>query len=148
MSTNTHALAEAVRARRADLGLTHDDVATAGGPSDTTLSNLEQGRLSTVANVTLRRLDTALQWEQGSAARVLAGGSPRPIDETPRGLADYTDVELATELLRRLTERSGGSDASPIGQPRSRAGQAIVPTGRARQGHDSTKPADSVSRRT
>ncbi len=81
------ALAEAVKARRAELGLTHEDVLAADGPSGVTLTKIESAKGSPPRALTLKRLDTALQWEPGSAARVLSGGTPLPVRMTPPALS-------------------------------------------------------------
>lgn len=66
--------------RRIELGLSQEDVAAAGGPTDTTLGKIENCEW-TPGNrkVTLRKLDAGLRWEPGSAVRTLAGGDPTPI---------------------------------------------------------------------
>lgn len=69
-------LAAAVKSRRLHLGLAQDDLAERGGPSVVTVRQIEQARLSRPQDLTLAGLDRALEWTQGSAARVLAGGNP------------------------------------------------------------------------
>lgn len=77
-------LATAIYERMTELGLTQEDVAQAGGPSTTRLRQIDAianrgGRVIGFKPHTLRNLDTALRWEQGSASDVLAGGNPRPL---------------------------------------------------------------------
>lgn len=70
-----------VAARRARLALTRFNVRDAGGPSDTTLGYIENGTLGRAPSpVTLRKLDKGLRWVEGSAADVLAGGDPVPLE--------------------------------------------------------------------
>lgn len=66
--------------RRIELGLSQEDVAAEGGPTDTTLGKIENCEW-TPGNrkVTLRKLDAGLRWEPGSAVRTLAGGDPTPL---------------------------------------------------------------------
>lgn len=84
MSTNadTDALASAVRARRAGLGLTHDEVLARGGPSGVTLTKIEMARGPAPSAATLKKLDLALDWAQGSALGVLNGGEPVPLEHS------------------------------------------------------------------
>lgn len=79
MSTNAKRLARAVLARRTELDLSQLDVWQAGGPSNTTLTEIENGRTETLTRTTARRLDVGLQWEVGSAKRVWEGGEPTPV---------------------------------------------------------------------
>jgi transcriptional regulator with XRE-family HTH domain len=67
--------------RRARLGLTRFEVRDAGGPSDTTLGNIENGTLGRAPSpATLKKLDRGLRWVKGSAADVLAGGEATTIE--------------------------------------------------------------------
>jgi transcriptional regulator with XRE-family HTH domain len=78
-------LAEIVRARRAELGLTQEQVAQAGSISVEWLRNIETrrripGRLNPRK---ARGLEEALQWESGSIDAVLAGGVAIPAEPKP-----------------------------------------------------------------
>lgn len=73
MSVSAKRLGTAVLARRKELDLNQRGVADAGGPSDTTLSKLENGTVKVVSAATLRRLDTALEWTQGTARAIYEG---------------------------------------------------------------------------
>lgn len=79
MSTNAEHLARHVRARRDELELSQLDVWQAGGPSNTTLTEIENGRLHNLTRTTARKLDIGLQWETGSARRAWEGGEPTPV---------------------------------------------------------------------
>lgn len=111
------ALGERVRTRRSELGLSQLDAHAAGGPSNTTLTAIENGQAATISSGTLRKLDTALQWAPGSARRVLEGGEPtqapssRPVAHVAAGdpesvlhamLAQVPGSYLVGELARRL----------------------------------------------
>lgn len=92
-------LGDAVRARRADLDLTQLEVHGRGGPSNSTLTSIENGVASSVSSATLRKIDTGLGWERGSARRVLDGGDPVVV--APSGQDDYVAApgEPATVTL-------------------------------------------------
>ena len=70
-------LAEYVWKRRTELGLSRPQVRDRGGPSIPTLKDIEEGTTRTVSATTLGKLDTALEWEPGSASDVLRGGTPK-----------------------------------------------------------------------
>jgi len=76
-------LADLVSERRADLGMTQEDVRAAGGPSTATMRLIEGGHQSRYQPVILGRLETALKWERGSVRRILAGGDPVPVSDEP-----------------------------------------------------------------
>lgn len=78
MPMNTERFASIVAARRSELGLTQQEVANAGGPSDTTQRKIESAESVNVSPQTLRKYDLALQWREASAATTLAGGDPTP----------------------------------------------------------------------
>lgn len=90
-------LADAVKTRRAELGLAQGDLAQHGGPSIVTVGQIERGQIERPQAVTLSRLDKALGWEKGSSARVLAGGEPT----TAGNGSVRPDVEGAEPYLTR-----------------------------------------------
>ena len=113
MSTKARRLAAAVRHRREELDLTQLDLWLAGGPSNSTLTTIENGRLETLTRTTARKLDACLRWETGSARRVWdKGEEPTPLlpGTTPadskilREQIESADLAPATkaELLRVL----------------------------------------------
>lgn len=79
MSSNAENLARHVKARRDQLDLSQLDVWQAGGPSNTTLTKIENAQLETLTRTTAKRLDVGLQWDAGSARRAWEGGEPTPI---------------------------------------------------------------------
>lgn len=81
MSDDLQRFARIVRARREELGLRQDQMRDAGGPSTTTMTKVENAA-DAPSRVTLRKLDAALRWEPGSAARALDGGEPTPLGES------------------------------------------------------------------
>ncbi|MFZ2173288.1 MAG: helix-turn-helix domain-containing protein [Rhodococcus sp. (in: high G+C Gram-positive bacteria)] len=82
MVTSTRArFGQIVYRRRRLLNLTQDQVTAAGGPSDAAQTRAENGTGPDPSIETLRKLDVALRWAPGSAARTLEGGSPTPVEE-------------------------------------------------------------------
>lgn len=120
MSSKAHRLAKAVRARRKELDVSQLDVWQAGGPSNTKLTEIENGRTESLTRTTARKLDIGLQWEPGSAKRIWEGGEPTPLISTRVPPADAQllrqQIEAAEEiddltreqLLRILDGRSAG----------------------------------------
>lgn len=64
-----------IQQRLAQLGWSRDDLASAGGPSPSTLYKAHRGGRE-LAERTLARLELALGWQPGSAQRIVDGGSP------------------------------------------------------------------------
>lgn len=102
-------LAEFVRERRVELGMTQEDARAAGGPSTATMRLIEGALQHSYQPATLRDLEKALRWERGSAARILAGGEPvrlsaglapvRPAPALTFGEEDLPDDEIAPQDL-------------------------------------------------
>lgn len=120
MTHGLEALGRAVRTRRTQLGLTQEEVNAHGGPSDTTLTKIENGEGANPAASTLRKLDTALRWRPGSAQRVLEGeGDAEPLKTPPDtrpaarrdrvvAKADPIDAHL-NKLARVVCDRVGAT---------------------------------------
>lgn len=72
-------LAELMDYRRAELGLTWDEVAATGGMSVATLRRVRRGHTITSDNMVA--IERGLQWGLDSVRRVLAGGDSIPIKE-------------------------------------------------------------------
>ncbi|KAB8186960.1 hypothetical protein FH608_046580 [Nonomuraea phyllanthi] len=103
------------RQRRISLGLSQPEVSAAGGPSTGVISKIENAKQTTYEDRVLVQLERALKWQPGSAARVLSGGEPRPIDElrgeTQGGAgelsaADEEQDSPITPQLRALLEQA------------------------------------------
>lgn len=91
-------LAQHVRARREELDLTQLDVWNAGGPSNSTLTAIESARPPAPSRSTLRKLDHALRWVEGSAKAALSGGSPTPSDNrVPMMAARVRELEALVD---------------------------------------------------
>lgn len=67
-------LAHYVRLRRTELDVTQMEIWEAGGPSNSTLTAIENGRPPVPSRSTLQKLDKVLGWVPGSARRTIATG--------------------------------------------------------------------------
>ena len=72
MPTNNSALSDAVKARMGEQGWSQATVITQGGPSSTSLTKILSGQ-GNLSPKLLAQLDTGLQWEPGTSARILTG---------------------------------------------------------------------------
>lgn len=93
-----------VRARRAVLGLTQEEVSALGGPSDTTFTKIENLEWRPGRAATLKKLDAGLKWEPGSSARILYEGGDPSSDRPPA----RNNADLAVEVAVRLDEGIAG----------------------------------------
>ena len=89
--------------RLARLHWTREDLADAGGPAPSTLRKASQ-RAGWLAPRTLARLDFALGWQEGSARRVMSGGSP-----AVRISDQFSYCSLAIDAALRDAECGGES---------------------------------------
>lgn len=92
-------LAAEVRARRISLGLAQGDLAGRGGPGVVTVGKIERSEIANPEPSTLRKIDRALMWAEGSAAQVLAGGEPTPIAGEQPGSGIVAAIERETALI-------------------------------------------------
>ena len=67
------ALAEAVKARRTELGIKQTDSEFYGGPSTGTLRNVEQCARVGYHRRTFKDIEAMLKWRSGTCNRILAG---------------------------------------------------------------------------
>lgn len=115
MSTKAQRFGLAIKRRREELDLTQLDLWLAGGPSNSTLTAIENGRIDSLSRVTAKRLDACLHWEAGSARRLWDGGKPTPLlrpgmstadSQTLRSQIEAADLPEGTraELLRVLNQ--------------------------------------------
>lgn len=109
-------LAESVRQRREELGLSQKAAAAAGGLSAMTWNRVEV-QAKSVKPLSYSGVERALDWAPGSIRAFLGGGAlpdlaptaPASTDTGP-GLYVATDGELLDELARRI----GHSRRSPV----------------------------------
>lgn len=125
------ALAAEVKNRRLELQLGHSGLARRGGPSHETVRLIEAQERDALRDMTMAQLDRALGWRQGTAKAVWNGTAPADRDEwladpvtadlearaealrqtgvpggmepLPVSLDNVSDIELAGELVSRLT---------------------------------------------
>lgn len=107
-----HRFGRLVTTRRRELSLSLIALRNAGGPVPATTSKIERGLEPKPALATFQRLDQALQWVSGSAARAWNGGTPtpveaihddRPVSARPSIHRGPTQLVVSTELLPVLT---------------------------------------------
>lgn len=76
------------RQRRISLGMSQPEVNAAGGPSTGVVSKIENARQTSYEERVLVQLERALQWQPGSAQRVLEGSDPLPVGSLPPATAE------------------------------------------------------------
>ncbi|MFE3192402.1 hypothetical protein ACFXHA_25560 [Nocardia sp. NPDC059240] len=131
-------LAACVRERRRELNLSLDDVIAAGGPTKRTLVRVEAADLGPSPKpVTFRRLDAALSWGEGSAARAYWSGAkpqPAPAGRTldPGTAVVAVPATLALALFEAQVElnRVAGQDPADSGELRAAVAGLNVECGR------------------
>jgi transcriptional regulator with XRE-family HTH domain len=90
---------EAIEDRRADLGMSQDDLARAADISMSTLQRVLRGHEPLAK--TARAIERALDWEKGALQEVAAGREPRLL-AAPAGEVD--DDEMSIEELRETVD--------------------------------------------
>ncbi|WP_331761196.1 helix-turn-helix domain-containing protein (plasmid) [Nocardia sp. NBC_01377] len=117
-AANLKRLGKMVRARRRELELNQDEVYARGGPSDTKLTEIEQGRTPFPSLTTLRKLDRALGWAEGYSNSVLCGTDRVVSDHEPVEADDELHDALAAAFARHgithMAARSVGTDRSSL----------------------------------
>ncbi|OBJ84737.1 helix-turn-helix domain-containing protein [Mycobacterium asiaticum] len=119
-------LADEIRRRRKQLGLTQADVYAQGGPSTETLRALENNRAGRLTVKLRRALERALQWEAGSVDAILDGRPPRPLDDT--------------DAPGRPAERPGGPPSTTATQERFAMAERLVRMRQAFASHRDVMP--------
>lgn len=124
-------LGMAVKSRRQQMGYTQQDVTRDGGPSDTTQTGIELGTASGVSPATLRKLDTALRWQPGSAKAVMDGGDPTVLDEPTDHQVASSRIDSLAYLTAHLAQLSADINALARNNPELHdvAGQAAALAG-------------------
>ena len=108
-------LGRAVYARRRQIGLSQQELADSAGVSQTTVRNIEAGRVGARRGPSVPLIERALGWKPGSGEEILAGGEPTPLvgepaaagyvssrSRTPIDLGQVPLEELRAELDRRI----------------------------------------------
>ncbi|MBL7491327.1 helix-turn-helix transcriptional regulator [Frankia sp. AgB1.9] len=86
-------LASEVRKARIALRRSQHEAAAKGDISVATLGRIEQARSRTITDDTIVGLELAVDWQAGSVALVIAGGSPLPADHPRAVIRDLTDEQ-------------------------------------------------------
>lgn len=84
-------ISDAIKARREQLGLSQKDIVLQLGKSDTTLSNIENGKTQKVSLDTAKQLADALGWDMIELLKVI--GYLQPEDLARHGLCQFTNCE-------------------------------------------------------
>ena len=105
-------LATAVSDRRRQLALSMAAAEAAGGPSQPTLVRIESGQSPPPRPITLAKLDRALRWRPGTAARVYAG-DPTALDDAGRDDASALTVGVSIDETARLLHAAADVAAAP-----------------------------------
>jgi hypothetical protein len=115
-------LADAIRERRAALGLTQRDVVAAGGPALSTLRQIEAAKSpGGLGRGTTLGLDRALRWPPGTAAALLAGsGEVAQLDTAgwPTAAGDWAAYVHQRARDSEDAERVGGG-SDPVAATRA-----------------------------
>lgn len=117
-------LAERIRERRLELGLTQTQLARDAQASDRTIGALERAEQARYHAATLRSVAVALGWTPDSVERILAGDEP--VDAPSRDpnvdlLPLIFDLQRRVEVLEReLGIRRDDDPLEELGQPPSR----------------------------
>lgn len=89
-------LSDAIKNRREQLGLTQQDIARQLSTSDTTLSNIENGKTQKVSLDTAKKVADALDWDMIDL--LMAINYLRPEDLQRHGLCQFQNCEnLSTD---------------------------------------------------
>lgn len=93
-------LAERIKQRRKQLGLTLDDAVKASGIARASWQGLEHARRANPRATTLRSVETALHWPTGYLTTYVATGHFP--DDTPPPPPRHTDTDRIAALERRI----------------------------------------------
>lgn len=91
--------------RRAELGMTWDDVAAAAQVSTETLHRARGGR--SMRTTTKKAIESALQWQPGSVESIAAGGNPASAAVDPGPSVDERIERLQTTITDLLDQARG-----------------------------------------
>ena len=110
-------LATAVSERRVQLSLSMAAAEAAGGPSHPTLVRIESGQSPPLRPITLAKLDRALRWRPGTAARVYAGDTAALADadrDEPAALTVGVSIDETARLLQAAADVAAAPDFPPV----------------------------------
>lgn len=102
MADRWEQIAETVKRRRTDLGITQRHASLLAGVSPTTWGSLEKHH-QPVSELTAAAMCRALRWTTDSIARMLNGGEPEENGDGPP-LSIEDRITVVEETLRRIAE--------------------------------------------
>lgn len=105
MSSNAERFGLIVRTRREHLDLNQLEVGDAGGPSNTKLTEIENGRLGDLSPNIAKKLDKGLKWEPGSARRAWLGGEPVALEAVYEPSLQDAIAEVQASGISEATKR-------------------------------------------
>jgi transcriptional regulator with XRE-family HTH domain len=103
-------LGVAVRDRRAELGMTQEDVAKGGGPSVETVRAIENNRAGRLSPRKRRALERVLQWQSGSVDAVVDGGVATPVGSKASDVVTVDRFAMARHVVSLKTTVAGHLD--------------------------------------
>lgn len=99
MTRDWKRLGLAIKARREELGMpTQQALADAAGVTRQSAQSLESGKQRSRMPATIGRVEKALGWEPGTAARILSGEDTSPQNRETARLADGMPARILQEL--------------------------------------------------
>lgn len=105
-------LAQAVKERREELGMTQQDLSNRSGVSVPTIRAVERERSGELSTRVIRALETALGWQHGSIAAIAIGEDPTLADDNvsvlrrgPVTITELTDIHETVATLEKLLEQ-------------------------------------------
>lgn len=114
MNPDWKALADAVRTRREFLGLRQSDLENRGGPSHSSVKNIEQANREKYSTRTLTGLERALGWPEDTVRKILDG--------------TVTDADLRmTTLMVEMPTVVTGTVHANLGGLSAKAGGEVTP---------------------
>lgn len=105
MSSNAERFGQIAKERREHLELNQLEVGDAGGPSNTKLTEIENGRLPDLTPLIAKKLDQGLRWEPGSARRTWLGGDPVPLEAIYSPGLEQAIAEVEAASISDSTKR-------------------------------------------
>ncbi|MDF1705049.1 MAG: helix-turn-helix domain-containing protein [Aeromicrobium sp.] len=123
MSDEYARLGRLIRERRDRLGLTQADLASRGGPSTTTMSKVEYGKLIPIPRQTRAKIEASLDWAPGSVIAVIEGGEPTDGATTAGRAPDFGWAGAGEELVEG---RGGQLDPAAVNNALQAAQEAQI----------------------
>ena len=123
MSSNAERFGLIVKEWRERRDLNQLEVSQAGGPSNTKMTEIENGRLVDLTPLMAKKLDKGLRWVEGSARRTWLGGEPTPIELAGADVAARI-AEIEAAAISESTKRWIIEDLMAQRRPEPKAGES------------------------